>query len=139
MLYRSQAKKLKKCLVWVNYLNNNCHYLIMIKKKYFTLEEAIEILPKVKILLGKLFKIQNKLKLHSQIQIDYDDEFLETAEVIRNELIESKYVYEFFKILHELIKIGVFVKNPDIGLVDFYSKFGDDSIFFLLVNPSPTP
>ena len=79
----------------------------MIKKKYFTLEEAIEILPKVKILLGKLFKIQNKLRLHSQIQIDYDDEFLETAEVIRNELIESKYVYEFFKILHELIEIGI--------------------------------
>ncbi|HLC73926.1 MAG TPA: DUF2203 domain-containing protein [Candidatus Nanoarchaeia archaeon] len=110
----------------------------MIKKKYFTLEEAIEILPKVKILLGKLFKIQNKLKLHSQIQIDYDDEFLETAEVIRNELIESKYVYEFFKVLHELIKIGVFVKNPDIGLVDFYSKFGDEDIFLCYKYPEKT-
>ena len=38
----------------------------------------------------------------------------------------------------ELIEIGVFVKNPDIGLVDFYSKFGDEDIFLCYKYPEKT-
>ena len=110
----------------------------MTEKIYFTLEEAIEILPKVKILLEKLLKIQAKLNLHSQIQVEYDDEFLENVEIIRNELVESKHIYEFFKILNELTELGIFVKDPSTGLIDFYSKLGDEDIFLCYKYPEKT-
>ena len=110
----------------------------MIEKRYFTLGEAEEILPKVKALLEKLLRVQIKSMAHDQIQIDYDDEFLESAEAIRNELVESKHCYEFFKILHELTKLGVFIKDPSIGLVDFYSKLGDKDIFLCYKYPEKT-
>lgn len=110
----------------------------MIEKKYFTLKEAIEVLPKVKALLEKLLKVQIRLKINRGVQIDYEDEFLEAAEIIRNELIESKQHYEFFEILYDLTKLGVFVKDPEIILVDFYSKLGDEDIFLCYKYPEET-
>jgi len=106
-----------------------------IKKKYFTLEEAKEILPEVKVLLGKLLKVQANLKINKVIQIDYEDEFLETAEIIRKELFESGQHHEFFKNLYELFKLGVFVKDPSIGLIDFYSKLENEDIFLCYKYP----
>jgi len=108
------------------------------EKKYFTLYEARKILPDVKKLLEKLLKSQMKLFMQEKVYVEYDDDFLEASKSVKNRLRFHKNYYDFFKVFDELIEMGVFVKDPSIGLVDFYSKFDGKEIFLCYRYPEKT-
>ena len=110
----------------------------MIKRRYFNLNEALEILPEVNLLLKELIELQIDIRLLEKIKLSYDDPFIDAAYDIRKGLIWYKRNYKFFKILNKLTKLGIFVKDPCIGLIDFYSKFEDKEIFLCYKYPEET-
>ena len=107
----------------------------MIEKKYFTLEEARTILPEVKAKLKKLITCYIKLRVNDGILISYDDEFENTHEEISKSLMIHEIHADFFRVLKELLEMGIYVKDPGIGLVDFYSKFNKEDIFLCYQYP----
>jgi len=109
--------------------------LFVIKKKYFTLEEARKLLPEVKDLLEELIHIQVKLELSKQVDISYDDLFKDEYNHVIEGLRYHTLHTEFFSVLHDLMKKGAFVKDTASGLVDFHSKFQGKEIFLCYQYP----
>ena len=105
------------------------------QKKYFSLEEAQAILPEVKKLISRILDVQKKIKLRSALKIRYEDSFLELHNTTKRSMEVHKDAYEFFQVMDSLMEIGVFVKDPKIGLVDFYSIFNGTEIFFCYKYP----
>ncbi len=105
------------------------------QKRYFSLDEAQAILPDVKKLLSKLLDVQKRMKLRNALEVRYDDAFLDTSNLTKRSMQAHKNAYEFFQIMDALMEGGIFVKNPAIGLIDFYSKFDDREIFLCYKYP----
>ena len=99
------------------------------QKKYFLLEQAQAILPEVKKLLTRLLETHKRMKLRTVFEIRYEDEFLDAYNLTKKSMEEHKDAYEFFQTMQALMELGVFVKDPRIGLADFYSIFEDREIF----------
>lgn len=107
----------------------------MIKKRYFSLQQAESILPEVKLLLEVLMKIQLAVHLKEGISVSYDDPFREAYAYTKRAAFHHKQSYRFLKILQQLMKLGVFVKNPGTGLIDFYAKHQGKDIFLCYQYP----
>lgn len=105
------------------------------QKKYFSFDEAQAVLPEIKKLLGKLLEIYRKAKLRNALEVRYDDAFLDASNLTKRSMQTHKDAYEFFQIIDALMEVGVFVKDPAIGLVDFYSKFEGKEIFLCYKYP----
>ena len=105
------------------------------QKKYFSLEEAQAILPDVKKLLSKLLDVQKRMKLRNAFEVRYDDAFFDARNLTKKSMEVHKDAYEFFQMMDALMEAGVFVKDPAIGLVDFYSKFDGKEIFLCYKYP----
>ena len=112
-----------------------------ILKKYFTLEQAERLLPKVEKGLMRLIKINRIIALLNTVKVDYDDEFESLCDEVQRNKERYKASYEFYKELEILLEAGVIVKDLEEGLVDFYSsydgreillcwKLGEDKIEF---------
>ena len=63
-----------------------------ILKKYFTLEQAERLLPKVEKGLMRLIKINRIIALLNTVKVDYDDEF----ESLCDEVQRNKERYKLF-------------------------------------------
>ena len=99
------------------------------KKKYFTVEHANQLLPKLFPKLAQLMKVNKALDLLDSIDIEYDDDFEENInEVYRNKRYH-KLSFDFYKEYYELLKMGIIIKDLDNGLIDFYSLFEGREIF----------
>ncbi|MBI2508349.1 DUF2203 domain-containing protein [Candidatus Woesearchaeota archaeon] len=105
------------------------------QKKYFSLDDAQAIIPEVKEMLNKLLEIQKMVKMRNTLKIRYEDDFLDAHNSTKISMETHRYAYEFFQILDSLMIRGVFVKDPKIGLVDFYSRFGGNDIFLCYKYP----
>ena len=101
----------------------------MVKKQYFTIEQANKILPEVKPLLKELMQLYQELGINENISIVYEEPFQETYAHVKNELFFHKKSYRCLKLIKQLMQLGVFVKDPRIGLIDFYSRHNDKEIF----------
>ena len=105
------------------------------KKRYFSLAQAESLLPDVRMLLEELMKVQLTMHLQEEIAIAYDDPFLQTYEQLKQASFYHKQSYKFAKIIRQLMKKGVFVKDPSIGLVDFYAQHKGREIFLCYQYP----
>ncbi len=105
------------------------------QKRYFSLDEAQAVLPEVKKLLSKMLEVQKMMKIRNALEVRYDDAFLDAYNLTKRSMDAHKCAYEFFQIMNELMENGVFVKDPAIGLVDFYSKFDGNEIFLCYKYP----
>ena len=104
-------------------------------KKYFTLKEANDILPKVKSELKRIIRICIKLELMKQVNIINEDAFLDHEQTIEESMNYYKLQYILFRELNNLTKMGVFVKDTTRGLIDFYSKHEEIDIFLCYKYP----
>ncbi len=100
-------------------------------KKYFTVEIAQKQLPKIRKSILKLQNLKKTIDAISSIRMDpleigYE-EFLETNTRLNKEY--HKLSYEFYKELENLEKTGCLLKDLEIGLADFYSRFQGREIF----------
>ncbi len=95
----------------------------MRKKLFFTLNQAQELLPKIKPDLKRLMKLHRAVSVIDSIEIEFEDYHYENNLIGIN--INKKYhrlSYEFYKALEQLEKSGCVIKDLDIGLVDFFSR-----------------
>ena len=91
--------------------------------KYFTLEDARDLLPVIKQKLEKAKKLNKSLKLLQSIKITQDDDIENgNLALLEYSVKQHKLTYLLFKELFEITKNGVVVKDIDDGLIDFYSK-----------------
>ncbi|MEK6861761.1 MAG: DUF2203 domain-containing protein [Nanoarchaeota archaeon] len=91
------------------------------QKRYFSLEEAEQIIPDIRKDLMKLIKLKNSINTLSEVDIEFDDEYVNDRfdTTFNKEL--HKMSYGFYKIIDKLEKIGCILRDIDIGLIDFLS------------------
>ena len=108
------------------------------EKRYFSLRQARVLLPKIKPVLRKIMKHHVKLVLQNNMSVHFDDAF----EDMRQSVIEAKEWHatqkEYFELLQQLIDWGIFVKDPAIGLIDFFSLYEGREIFLCYKYPEAT-
>ena len=99
------------------------------KKRYFSLEEAQNLIPEISIKLNKLIQISKTIRFLNNFEIVYEDEiqFISTEVNSRKNL--HKLYYEFYELLEEVFNYGAIVKDLNFGLVDFYSLHDGKEIF----------
>ena len=90
--------------------------------KYFTLEEAKGILPKVEKLVKKLLQLKAAILTISSIDITYYSDEEELINLTRSNKEFHRLSFKFYKTLEDFNKIGCILKDLDYGLVDFYSQ-----------------
>lgn len=99
------------------------------KKRYFTLEEAENLIPEISLKINKLIRLSRAIQLINRIEINYEDEFDFITNEINSRKNSHKIYYEFYCLLEEILNYGVIVKDLNFGLVDFYSLYQGKEIF----------
>jgi len=97
-------------------------------KKIFSIEEANELVPKVKPLLFKLSALQKEIKLIRSIKIKTKNkkDYKKLNLSIKKEYHELSY--NFYKNFIELEYHGCLVKDPHFRAVDFLSELDGNDI-----------
>ncbi|MBN2367689.1 DUF2203 domain-containing protein [Candidatus Woesearchaeota archaeon] len=98
-------------------------------KKYFTVREAERLLPKITEMLIKLINIRKAIYTISSIEVSFEDEDEEMANVARSSKEFHRLNYEFYTTLDELHNMGCILKDLDHGIVDFYTKHKGRTVF----------
>ena len=99
------------------------------EKKYFTLEEANVLLESIKPTLMKVAGLMNCLNDMESIEITFDDDFKSYHHMINISEQYYKLSFELYKELKALLVMGCIVKDPSMGLIDFFSKHNNREIF----------
>ncbi len=99
------------------------------KKRYFTLEEAQNLIPEVSSKLVRLIRISKTLNLIKNLEIDCEDDLQFIFNEINSRKNLHKLYYEFYEILEDIFNYGAIVKDLNFGLVDFYSIHKGQEIF----------
>ena len=99
-------------------------------KKYFTIEEAEELLPTIEKILKRTIRLNKALELLSSIEIeDYNDDYNNLRRVTKTNKEFHKLSYEFYSNIEQLENMGCLIKDFETGLIDFYHKFEGRDIF----------
>ncbi|MCH8004426.1 MAG: DUF2203 domain-containing protein [Nanoarchaeota archaeon] len=93
-------------------------------KKYFTIEEAEELLPQIEKILRRTIRLNKALELLNSIEIeDYNDDYSNLRRITNTNKEFHKLSYEFYSNIEQLEDLGCIIKDLETGLVDFYQKF----------------
>jgi hypothetical protein len=108
------------------------------KIKMLTLEEANALLPKVRLTLKSL-REQRSVVLRTQAQIEIEEmtgtnskeQLSPAAQAAITKLMEAFHYQtrQFEDKLEDLFQLGAHLKDLDTGLVDFYSRRGQEVVF----------
>jgi hypothetical protein len=108
------------------------------KIKMFTAEEANALLPKVRLDLKTLRELRTAI-LRTQAQIEIEEmtntasngELSSAGRAAVTKQMETfqSQTRKFEKKLEELVQLGAHLKDLDTGLVDFYSRRGQEVVF----------
>jgi hypothetical protein len=98
----------------------------MEKKRYYTLEEAERLLPQVEKHLKRLIEVNEDLYAFQTVQIDTKDD-MSLLKLNRN---FHKLAHEFYVHIIELTKMGIKVRDLNLGAVEFPSKLKNREIVF---------
>ena len=108
------------------------------KIKMLKLEEANALLPQIRMTLKSL-REQRSVVLHVQAQIEIEEmtgadsnaQLSPAAQAAITKLMESFHyqTHQFEDKLENLFQLGAHLKDLDTGLVDFYSRRGQEIVF----------
>jgi hypothetical protein len=99
-------------------------------KKYFLIEEAELILPKVEKIIRKVVKLNRALDLLSTIEIEvFDDDFENIGKITKANKHFHKLSYDFYHGIEKLEDMGCVVKDYEFGIINFYHQLGSRDIF----------
>ena len=98
-------------------------------KKYFTVEEAEQLLPDIKRHLLKILKHYNAFRMLLSLEVEHDDLQENALQQIRREKEVHHYNYHILRELEAIHAHGAIVKDIDSGLVDFYALYGGKEVF----------
>ena len=97
--------------------------------RYFTLQEARTLLPKVKLHLEKIIALHDEVLALSGVKVHAEQMDL-TAHILAININKRfhELSFKYYAELEALTKLGVHVKDSQQGVVDFYSKLGEKDI-----------
>ena len=99
-------------------------------KRYFTIDEAQELLPKIEKILGRTIRLNKALELLSSIEIEvYDDDYDNLRRITKMNKEFHKLSHEFYQNIEKLEDMGCLIKDFEIGVIDFHYRFGNEDIF----------
>lgn len=99
------------------------------QKRYFTLDEAEKLIPRVNKSMSKLKDVIKAIYLLESIELKSEDNFSNVLNEIRINKTYHKLNYSFFKEISVLLNNGIIIKDIKEGIVDFYSTFEGREIF----------
>ena len=91
------------------------------KKRYFSLNEAQNIVPEISVKVRRLINVSKAIKLINNIEINYEDELQFISNEVNSRKHTHKLYYEFYELFEDLLNYGAIVKDLNFGLVDIYS------------------
>ena len=101
-----------------------------LSKEYFTIVDAERLLPKIEGILRKTIRINKALDLLGSIEIEvYDDDYNNLRRITKMNKQFHKLSYEFYAKIENLEDIGCIIKDIDVGILDFYSRYAGKDIF----------
>jgi len=99
-------------------------------KKYFAIEEAEKLLPRIEKILRRTIKLNKALDLLGSIEIEvYDDDYENLRRITKANKQFHKLSHEFYSNIEKLEDMGCIVKDYDVGIIDFCHRFQDKDIF----------
>lgn len=111
-------------------MTKNIDFKQEFSKRYFTIEEAEILLPKIEKILKKVVSLNMALDILSTIEIEvYDDDYENLMKVTKINKQFHKLSYLFFLGIEKLEGMGCVVKDYGAGIIDFYSSFDGREIF----------
>jgi len=99
------------------------------QKRYFTLDGAENLIPKVNKSVSKLRDIAKAINLLGSIELSSEDNYSNVITEIRINKTYHKLNYLFFKEISFLLNNSIIIKDIKEGIVDFYSIFEGREIF----------
>jgi hypothetical protein len=106
----------------------------MEESRVFSIEEANQLLPRLTKLIKHLHELRNEVSNY-EVKIDALELIAEVAsgrqQVELQELARGHQaaVKGFYATVEEIQSHGCFLKDVDIGLIDFYGKVGSETVF----------
>lgn len=99
-------------------------------KKYFTIEQAERLVPRIERIMKRVVKQNKALELLSSIEIEvYDDDYDNLKRITKTNKKFHKLSYEFYLNLEKLEDMGCIVKDLELGIIDFHYEFQGRDIF----------
>ena len=98
-------------------------------KIYYSVEEAEEKIKLVEKKVEQLMKLNNEINDITELQVTIrGDEVEEQLFALDLNRQFHKSSHELYEEMHALAKEGVVIKDMEIGLIDFYSRFEERDI-----------
>jgi len=99
------------------------------QKRYFTLEEAQQIIPAVDPILKRLVRLNQTLSLLDTVEVELEDEYQDLVSNTRMSKRFHKLSFDFYRLFEKILDMGIIVKDLNKGLIDFYSACDGREIF----------
>ncbi len=100
-------------------------------KKYLTITQAEELIPTLQAGMNRLLRLKRAITLLDSVEIDFEDyQYEHTLLSLRLNKKYHKLSFDFYKALELLESEGCVIKDLDLGLVDFYSRYEGRDILF---------
>jgi len=98
---------------------------------YFSLQEANEILTKIKPMAERIIQLRDEIELLDNTKIEFDRKSIENMilEVEINKSFHEKNL-ELYSLIGDLIKQGCIIRELTTMEIDFYSRFNNKEIAF---------
>jgi len=98
---------------------------------YFSLQEANELVSKIKPTVARIAQLRDEIDLLDNTQIEFDDKSIEHM-LLEIELNKSFYEknLEMHTLIGDLIKQGCIIRELTTMEIDFYSRFNNRDIAF---------
>ena len=110
-------------------------FVYMNDLKIFTLNEANQLLPVLKELLLQLLQ-KRRLATDLEIQIDALELIAASSEDASSKELHHladkhrELVSEFYAVVDQIHQYGCFLKDPDLGLIDFYGFVNKKPVYY---------
>jgi len=99
-------------------------------KKYFTVESAESMLPTISRIIERTIKLDKALDLLGSIEIEVcEDDYDNLRRITKMNKQFHMLSKEFYSNIEKLEDMGCLVKDIEVGIVDFYSRFEGKEIF----------
>lgn len=101
----------------------------MYDKKYYTLEEANEAISEIRPILKKVIELNYALSCVQNIEIRNSDYFSQLMINLKSNIHFHRLQLEYHEEVEKLMDRGIVLKDPVMGLVDFYSYYQGEEVF----------
>lgn len=97
--------------------------------RYFTLEQAQQAIPYLTRKLNKIKGLRDALGLLETVEIEFEEGHRDYVHSLKLQMEFHQLSHQFYKELVNLEQGGFFIKDLEMGLVDFLHRFEGREVF----------